>query len=122
MSTTPKSGDALACINIVETGADDNHRVPMIELTIPSTQPGLSTVEPLARLLTTAPLLYALVVEATKVWPAEFDAPPDVDRTISGADLIDWFDNWRSRAKEALAAARLAQIGRSAGQGGHHTP
>jgi hypothetical protein len=53
-----------------------------------------------------APLLYALVVEATQVWPAEFDAPPDVDRYISGADLVDWFDGWRGRAKEALATAR----------------
>lgn len=114
MSTTPGFGDALARINIVETGADDNRGIPIIEVTIPQTQPNLRPVEQLARMLTIAPLLYALVVEATKVWPAEFDAPLDVDRYIWGADLINWFDNWRSRAKEALATARRAHIVRSA--------
>jgi hypothetical protein len=124
MNTTAGFAGALARVNLVETSADDNRGVPIIEVAITrdGTQPSVGDAEQLGRLLTIAPHLYALVVEATEVWPAEFDAPPDVDRYVSGADLIDWFDSWRSRAKEVLANARVARIGRSAGQGGHHTP
>jgi hypothetical protein len=113
MNTTPAFGGALARVIIIATFTDDNRGVPIMEVSVARerTQPRLRDAEQLARLLTIAPLLHALIVDATQVWPAEFDAPPDVDRSISGADLIDWFDGWRSRAKEALASARAAHIG-----------
>jgi len=35
-----------------------------------------------------------LVKEAIEAWP-QFDG----DREVSGADLVEWFESWRRRAK-----------------------
>ena len=40
-----------------------------------------------------------LVQEAIDSWPQL-----DSDQYISGADLVDWFSDWRERAKAALKA------------------
>lgn len=62
-----------------------------------------------------SPAILALVQEATSLWADRFDAPTDSlprpgpvddgDRNISGADLVDWFCDWRLRAKPALETA-----------------
>jgi hypothetical protein len=40
-----------------------------------------------------------LVKEAVEAWP-QFDG----DVHVSGADLVEWFEAWRRRAKQELAA------------------
>jgi hypothetical protein len=39
----------------------------------------------------------SLLREAVEAWP-QFDG----DDPVSGADLVEWFDGWRRRAKQAL--------------------
>lgn len=45
----------------------------------------------------------ALLAEACQVWAAQFDGTGDSDLNVSGADLVDWFTEWRGRAKRTLA-------------------
>jgi hypothetical protein len=47
-----------------------------------------------------------LLREATNAWAAQFDRSDDIDPSVPGADLVDWFAEWRRRAK-----AVIAQIG-----------
>jgi len=42
-----------------------------------------------------------LLIEATQAWTQQFDD----DSEISGADLLQWFAEWRLRARQALDAA-----------------
>ena len=48
-----------------------------------------------------------LLIEATRAWSEVFDAPDDSEHnlSVSGADLMDWFAQWRLRARSALDAA-----------------
>jgi hypothetical protein len=43
-----------------------------------------------------------LLDEAVQAWAAQFDGPEDQDRSVSGADLMDWFAQWRLRARQVL--------------------
>jgi hypothetical protein len=56
-------------------------------------------------LITSTPQLRDLLFEATHAWADAFDAPDSVDGYVSGADLIDWFAQWRLKAKAALQSA-----------------
>lgn len=47
-----------------------------------------------AKLLAAAPML----IEVIEQWP-ELDDP---DMDLNGADLLDWFAQWRERVKDAL--------------------
>jgi hypothetical protein len=58
-----------------------------------------------------APLLAELLREAVGAWAEQFDGPQDVDLNISGSDLLEWFSEWRIRAKAALAAAAAPELG-----------
>jgi hypothetical protein len=58
-----------------------------------------------AGLFATSKVMAGLLEEATKVWAEQFDDPDDQDLSISGADLLDWFAQWRLRARKALDAA-----------------
>ena len=49
-----------------------------------------------------APLL-AVLQEALDTWAEQFDGPEDEDLSISGADLVEWFAQWRLRLREQLA-------------------
>lgn len=51
------------------------------------------------------PDLPAVLIEALQAWGEQFDGEPDSDLDVSGADLVDWFAQWRLRAREALKAA-----------------
>lgn len=46
-----------------------------------------------------------LLREATQAWSEQFDGPEDRDQSISGADLMDFFAQWRLRALATLDAA-----------------
>ncbi len=39
-----------------------------------------------------------LLVEAVDAWP-EFDDP---DEPVNGGDLVEWFGEWRKRAKKVI--------------------
>lgn len=71
------------------------------------TREGVHQAEAIARLITATPQLRDLLSEAIHVWAAEFDAPSDVEGYVSGADLIDWFAQWRLKAKAVHAALNL---------------
>ena len=46
-----------------------------------------------------------LLDEATRAWAEQLDDPEDQDCSVSGADLVDWFAQWRVRARQALHQA-----------------
>jgi hypothetical protein len=46
-----------------------------------------------------------LLHEATQVWADQFDDTGPDSPEISGADLLDWFAQWRLRAKKLLEVA-----------------
>ena len=48
-----------------------------------------------------------LLPEATQAWSEQFDGPDDRDLSVSGTDLVDWFAQWRLRARQALDAAGM---------------
>ncbi len=48
-----------------------------------------------------------LLTEAVEAWAGQFDGPEDQDLSIAGADLIDWFAEWRLSARAALREAGL---------------
>ena len=58
-----------------------------------------------AGLFAASKMIAELLDEATKAWVEQFDGPEDLDCSISGADLMDWFAQWRLRARKALDAA-----------------
>lgn len=55
--------------------------------------------------MTEQPSIPDVLRDALAYEVAQFDGPPDTDIRVSGADLVDWFSQWRTRAKVALAAA-----------------
>ncbi len=46
--------------------------------------------------------MLALLREALAAWAEQFDEPEDQDLSVSGADLVDWFSQWRLRVREQL--------------------
>jgi histidinol dehydrogenase len=44
-----------------------------------------------------------VLTEAVQAWADQFDGVDETDLEVSGADLVDWFADWRDRAKAALA-------------------
>jgi hypothetical protein len=57
-----------------------------------------------ARLLALSPVMQALLAEALGAWSEQFDGPEDHDLSISGADLVEWFAEWRLRVRDQLSA------------------
>jgi hypothetical protein len=51
--------------------------------------------------------LVAIVQEALTAWAEQFDGTA-AELHVSGADLVDWFASWRTRARAALVAAGVA--------------
>lgn len=47
----------------------------------------------------------AVLKEASQAWAEQFDVAEDEDNSVSGADLVQWFAQWRLRARTALDAA-----------------
>jgi hypothetical protein len=60
-----------------------------------------------AALFAASKLMAALLIEATQAWASQFDHPADHDCSISGADLMEWFAQWRMRARAALEHANI---------------
>jgi len=60
-----------------------------------------------AMLFAASKTMSELLDEATKAWAEQFDGPEDQDCSVSGADLMDWFAQWRVRARLALDVAGL---------------
>ena len=58
-----------------------------------------------ARLFAASKAMSELLLEATRAWSEQFDGPDDRDLSVSGADLVDFFPQWRLRARAALDAA-----------------
>jgi hypothetical protein len=58
-----------------------------------------------AGLFAASKAMATLLEEATLAWARQFDGVGDEDCEISGADLLDWFAQWRLRARQALDAA-----------------
>ncbi|NPD66278.1 hypothetical protein HN018_23680 (plasmid) [Lichenicola cladoniae] len=58
-----------------------------------------------AGLFAASKLMADVLDEATKAWIEQFNGPDDQDLSVSGADLVDWFAQWRLRARKALDAA-----------------
>ena len=63
---------------------------------------GVGEAEAVARLLSAAPAMAAVLQEALGAWSPQFDGDPQRDVSVSGADLMDWFAQWRLRARNAL--------------------
>ena len=64
---------------------------------------GRAQAASLTLLVEHAPAMLGLLCRAVLHRQADFDAPRDVERTISGADLIDWFSLWRADVTQVLA-------------------
>ena len=54
-----------------------------------------------SRLDAAAPMRLVLQ-EALRAWSAQFDGDPQHDLSVSGADLVGWFSQWRLHARAAL--------------------
>ena len=67
-----------------------------------------SEAEQLAELLGLSPVMLELLREALGAWAEQFDAMDEADDTdhyVSGADLVEWFADWRLRVRTALTPA-----------------
>lgn len=51
--------------------------------------------------------LRSVLTDALAYEAAQFDAT-DTDLDVSGADLVDWFSQWRQTAREALAVNQIS--------------
>lgn len=58
-----------------------------------------------AALFAASKAMAGVLREAMAAWEEQFEAPEGEDASISGADLLVWFAQWRVRAKGALAQA-----------------
>jgi hypothetical protein len=111
MMNAPDFGDALLRPKIIEDLTDDDFGMircpdsPAVEVAVAhdGTREGVRQAETIARLIINALQLRDLLFEATYVWADLFDAPPDVEGHVSGADLVEWFAQGRLKAKAALA-------------------
>jgi hypothetical protein len=63
---------------------------------------GLTAAE-LQRVRDRANNLECLLAQAVEEWP-QFDRDGDGELNVSGADLVDWFGEWRERARALLDA------------------
>ena len=110
--------DAFLRLRIIEDPAGDGFamircqdgRAVEVAVAHDGTREGVDQAEAIARLITATPQLRDLVSEAIHVWAAAFDAPPDIEGCVSGADLIDWFAQWRLKAKAIHAALNLPPL------------
>ena len=58
-----------------------------------------------AALFAASKAMAGVLREAMTAWEEQFDAPDGEEASISGADLLAWFAQWRVRAQRALAQA-----------------
>ncbi len=100
----------------IENGSADGHALvrtdisPAAEVAIVRGRSGCGGREPeqLAELLGLSPVMLELLREALGAWAQQFDAPDeadDADHYVSGADLVEWFADWRLRVRAALTPA-----------------
>lgn len=58
-----------------------------------------------AALFAASKAMAGVLHEAMTAWEEQFDAPGGEEASISGAELLEWFAQWRVRAGRALAQA-----------------
>jgi hypothetical protein len=58
-----------------------------------------------AGLFAASKAMASVLKEATEAWATQFDGVGDENCSISGADLLDWFAQWRLLARAALNEA-----------------
>ena len=125
MTNTPEFGGALSRVKIIEDFTDDDFGIirtpggPRVEIAVAhdGTAEGVHEAEHAAAAIAALPKLYEILQQATQAWSEEFDGDDEVDLNVSGADLVDWFGQWRLAAKAALAAA-IVHEDATAGEGG----
>lgn len=96
----------------------DGSVLPTWGVMVAATQQSVGRVHPLgegpdclaeaqanAMLFAASRTMSELLDEATRAWAEQFDGPEDQDCTVSGADLMDWFTQWRLRGRQALDVA-----------------
>jgi hypothetical protein len=106
MTNAPESGDALLRPNIIEDFADDDFGIirepggPRVEIAIAhdGSTDGVLEAERAAAAIMALPALRDVLREATNAWGDAFNG----DGHVSGADLLDWFAQWRLRAQAAI--------------------
>lgn len=126
MTDTPNPGDALSRIKVIEDFTDDDFGIirepggPRIEIAIVhgGTVDGVLEAERARTAITALPRLYRVLEEATQSWAEQFDGEEETDLRVSGADLLDWFAQWRVKAKAALADMGTATAVPAAKEGG----
>ena len=97
----------------IENGPANGHALirtdtsPATEVAVVHGGSGCGGGEPeqLAELLGLSPVMLELLREALGAWAEQFDGPEDEDLSVSGADLVDWFADWRLRVRTALTPA-----------------
>jgi len=125
MTNTPDFGGALSRVKIIEDSTDDDFGIirapggPRVEIAVvhDGTAEGVHEAEQAAAAIATLPKLYDVLQQATQAWSEEFDGDDETNPSVSGADLVDWFSQWRLAAKAALAAA-IVHEDSTAGEGG----
>jgi hypothetical protein len=61
-----------------------------------------------AGLFAASKAMASVLKEATEAWSRQFDGVGDEDCSISGADFLDWFAQWRLSARAVLEQAGVA--------------
>lgn len=59
-------------------------------------------VEMNAHLIAASKPMAEMLLEALRYEADQFDGDPDLPLDVSGADLVDWFTDWRERVKRVL--------------------
>jgi len=126
MTDTPNPGEALTRVKIIEDFTDDDFGIirepggPRIEIAIAhdGAVDGVLEAERARTAITALPRLYRVLQEATQSWAEQFDGEDETDLRVSGADLLDWFAQWRVKAKAALADMGTATAVPAAKEGG----
>lgn len=111
MTNTNAFGDATARVKVIEDLTDDDYGIirepggPRVEIAIAhdGTTEGVIEAEGLYFAIAALPALQAILTTAIGAWAGQFDEEADGDSEVPGAELVEWFAQWRLQAKEALA-------------------
>ena len=125
MTNSPEFGGVLSRVKIIEDFTDHDLGIirapggPRVEIAVAhdGTAEGGHEAEQAAAAIPALPKLYDVFQQAAQAWSEEFDGDDETDRSVSGADLVDWFSQWRLAAKAALAGA-IVHEDTTAGEGG----
>lgn len=111
MTSKSAFGDATTRVKIIEDLTDDDYGIirepdgPRVEIAIAhdGTIDGVVEAEALSFAIAALPALQAVLEKAIKACAGQFDEDADADPNVPGAELVDWFAQWRLEAKRVLA-------------------